>query len=141
MGYIEVFNQIDQNLSSRIGTLKKRQEELIDEKKQLLETKQKVHSFLSDAHEIKKVLDFSPELVHSIQAELYKIFQPESKLEIQDTKNVTKVKLNSEQTTPNPKPEKKETQPKRKQATVNNEKQEPIKVFNFVDIEGKNTSF
>ncbi len=136
MEYINLFNRLDQDLSQRIEDLQRQQEELIEQKKYLLEAKQKVHCFLSDAYEIKQILDFKPELVTSLQGELNKIFEGDIQdmnleensegVEIKELDSVTEEdeELNLDQ-----------------QMVIDTDEQEPIKIFKFVDTEGKDTSY
>ena len=135
MDYIEVFNQLDQKLSDKIDRLQKQQEHLLQQKKHLVETKQKIQGFLTDAYEMKKLLDFNSELSQSVQTELNRIFKSEGKVKLVNNNHnnqPTNVESNAD-TSKNL-----ELDP---QVVIETEDQEPIRIFQFVDSEGKNTSF
>lgn len=136
MEYLNFFNQLDQDLSQRIEDLERQQEELIEQKKYLLEAKQKVHCFLSDAYEIKQVLDFKPELVTSLQAELNKIFQGETQY-----KNLGKQSEKTDGKLNNLSREEEDKLNLEPQMVIDADEKKPIKIFNFVDSEGKKTVY
>lgn len=136
MGYTNVFSKLDQDLSNQIKTLQAKQQELLEKKKNLLAKKQKIQGFLSDAEEVRKILESEPELIDSLQVELVKIFTANSqpKLPIKKEANIT---ANLEES-PEKNPEIKVSSSSKK-ITPSNE--ESIKIFQFVDAQGKNTSF
>lgn len=134
MEYLNIFNQLDQKYSQKIEDLQRQQEEWIEKKKYLLEAKQKVHCFLSDAYEIKQVLDFQPELITSIQAELSKIFRGEIHPENLG-ENYVKSEGKKAESLVDDLPD---LDP---QMVIDADEQEPIKIFKFVDSEGKDTSY
>ena len=74
MSYLNVFNKLDQDITGQIQNLQVKQQELMEKKKNLSMTKQKIQTFLSSATEIKQMLESQPELVKSLQKELVKIF-------------------------------------------------------------------
>ena len=139
MDYIEVFNQLDQKLSDKIERLQKQQEHLLEQKKHLVEAKQKIDGFLTNAYEMKKLLDFNSELVQSVQVELNKIFKFEGKAKILNDNN-SKL-TNSKQTLAESNPDISKNLELDPQLVIETEDQEPIRIFKFVDSEGKNTSF
>jgi hypothetical protein len=135
MEYLNLFNQLDQNLSQKIEDLQKQQEELIEQKKYLLEAKQKIHCFLSDAYEIKQVLDFQPELVTSLQAELNKIFQGEtSSKNLRENSDKVNSKIDNLIT-------EEDEELNLDEIVIDTDEQEQIKIFKFVDSQGKDASY
>ncbi|BAQ66222.1 hypothetical protein [Geminocystis sp. NIES-3709] len=136
MGYTNVFSKLDQDLSNQIKTLQAKQQELLERKKNLLAKKQKIQGFLTDAQEVRKILDAEPELIESLQIELAKIFTANNqpKLPIKKENNVT---VNLEE----PKDKNKEVKTFTPSTSVNLQEEESIKIFQFVDAQGKNTSF
>ncbi|MGI0479504.1 hypothetical protein ACN4EE_01805 [Geminocystis sp. CENA526] len=136
MGYTNVFSKLDQDLSNQIKTLQVKQQELLERKKNLLAKKQKIQGFLSDAQEVRKILDSEPELIDSLQIELAKIFTADSqpKLPIKKESNVT---ANLEQSSEKNQESKVSSSPKK----ITPPDEESIKIFQFVDAQGKNTSF
>lgn len=136
MGYTNIFAKLDQDLSNQIKTLQTKQQELLERKKHLLTKKQKIQGFLADAQEVRKMLDSEPELIESLQIELSKIFTSnnQAKLPIKKESNVT---TNLEESN-RPNQENKTSLPPKK---VTLPEEESIKIFQFVDAQGKNTSF
>jgi hypothetical protein len=136
MGYTNVFSKLDQDLSNQIKTLQAKQQELLERKKNLLAKKQKIQGFLSDAQEIRKMLDSEPELIESLQIELSKVFTPNNqpKLPIKKESNIT---MNLEESNL----ENKETKTSSPAKKITPPEEESIKIFQFVDAQGKNTSF
>ncbi len=138
MEYIDFFEQIDQDLSQQMKSLQKKQEELIEQKKIFLETKQKIHGFLSDAHEMKQLLESHPDLVELVRTELNKMFKVDSS---SSNPPLNKQTNQSEKTTKVA--QKKEVSQGKKEPVKlppdNLEKQEKIEIFNFVDMDGKST--
>ncbi len=135
MDYIEVFNQLDQKLSHKIERLQKQQEHLLQQKKHLVETKQKIQGFLTDAYEMKKLLDFNSELSQSVQTELNRIFKSEGKVKLVNNNH------NNQQTNVESDADTSKNLELDPQVVIETEDQEPIRIFQFVDSEGKNTSF
>jgi hypothetical protein len=134
MEYIELFNQLDQQISSKIEDLQKQQEKLLERKKYLLDTKQKIHSFLSDAYQMKQLLDFNSDLAQSVKAELNKIFQGEKELNYLKNNQVNQPKIES-------RPNLLNNQDLEPQVVIDTSQEEPIKLYKFVDSDGKDTSF
>lgn len=136
MGYTNVFSKLDQDLSNQIKTLQAKQQELLERKKNLLAKKQKIQGFLADAQEVRKMLDSESELIESLQIELSKVFTPNNqpKLPIKKEGNVT---MNLEESNLQNKETKTSPPPKK----VTPPEEESIKIFQFVDAQGKNTSF
>jgi len=136
---MNIFDKLEQDISNQIQSLQAKQQELIEKKKYLATTKEKIQNFLTSAQEIQQIVRGEPELLKSIQKELGKIFSshnnPQPKLPIK--------KENS--TTPNLEspPENKPIDSALKSAdnSDDTEEGEAIKIFNFVDAQGKNTSF
>ncbi|NCO74473.1 MAG: hypothetical protein GW795_10940 [Cyanobacteria bacterium] len=131
MGYVNVFSKLDQDISIQIKSLQAKQQELIEKKKNLLATKQKIQGFLSDAQEIKKTLEFEPDLIKSLHMELNKIFT--SNIPVKKEENIAaNLEYSNEKINNN--------------KVVNNSsnlppEEESLKIFKFIDSQGKNTSF
>lgn len=134
MEYIEIFNQIDREISNKIEYLQKQQDKLLERKKYLLDTKQKIHCFLSDAYEMRQLLNFSPDLAESVNAELNKIFQGEENLRIESKNQLNDSKIESTL-------DFMDNQDLDSQMVIDAEQEEPIKIYKFVDSDGKDTSF
>lgn len=130
MQYIEVFNQLDQNISDKIQDFQKQQEKLIAKKKYLLETKQKIHCFLNDAYEMKKLLDFNADLTEAVNDELNKIFQGEDKVKPTQTNQTKPTIVESNPSLVN-------NEDLDAELVIDAEQEEPIKIYKFVDSEGK----
>jgi hypothetical protein len=136
MGYANVFTKLDQDISIQIKNLQAKQQELIEKKKNLLATKQKIQGFLTDAQEIKKILTSQPELIKSIESELSKIFTTDSQPKLPIKKEAILL-TNLEY----PAPESRDSQVSDHANNFESEEEESIKIFKFVDTQGKNTSF
>lgn len=135
MEYIDLFEQIDQDLSARVKDLQKKQEQLIEQQKNLVETKQKIHAFLSDAHEMKLLLEFQPDLVEVVRGELNKIFATDSS-ENQKGLNKDKNKVIKQEKN---EPKSEILADEKKIKKEKSEEQEKIEIFNYVDMQGKST--
>jgi hypothetical protein len=136
MGYANVFTKLDQDISNQIKNLQTKQQELIEKKKNLLATKQKIQGFLTDAQEIKKILAFEPELIQSVESELNKIFTTDTQPNL-PIKKESLLPSNLEYSIS-------ETQDNKVSDNTNNlesEEEESLKIFKFIDTQGKNTSF
>jgi len=126
-----IFGPYDQDISIQIKSLQAKQQELIEKKKNLLATKQKIQGFLSDAQEIKKTLEFEPDLIKSLHMELNKIFT--SNIPVKKEENIAaNLEYSNEKINNN--------------KVVNNSsnlppEEESLKIFKFIDSQGKNTSF
>ena len=84
---------------------------------------------------MKKLLDFNSELSQSVQTELNRIFKSEGKVKLVNNHHhnqQTNVESNAD-TSKNL-----ELEP---QVAIETDDQEPIRIFQFVDSEGNNTSF
>lgn len=136
MGFTNVFAKLDQDLSNQIKNLQTKQQELIERKKNLLAKKQKIQGFLTDAQEIRKILESEPELISCLQTELNKIFGVESQPKL-PIKKEADVSSNLEETSD----KKKEIKAYNPPQNINSSEEESIKIFQFVDAQGKNTSF
>lgn len=134
MEYIKVFDQLDQQISKKIEDLQKQQDKLLERKKYLVETKQKIHCFLSDAYQMKQSLNFNSDLVQSVNLELNKIFQGEGNLKFLENNEIKQAKMESNS-------ELSSHQDLEPQVEIDAEQEEPIKIYKFVDSEGKNTQF
>jgi hypothetical protein len=137
MEYIEIFNQLDHEISDKVEELQKQQERLLERKKYLLETKQKIHCFLSDAYEMKQLLDFNPQLSETVNLELTKIFQNEGEFKIGE-ENVAEEK---EELETNVDYLKEEDLDYDLDINTEVEEEQPIKLYKFVDSHGKDTQF
>ncbi|HIK36450.1 MAG: hypothetical protein NZ901_12545 [Geminocystis sp.] len=130
-----IFDKLEQDLTTQIQQLQAKQQELLEKKKHISSLREKVDEFLANAREIRKSVEFEPELLKFLQKELTKIFQPTL------TSHASpKLPLNP---IPPGHPADLETD---KPTSVNLEKEaeveeESFKVFRFVDAQGKNTSF
>lgn len=136
MGYANVFTKLDQDISSQIKQLQTKQQELIEKKKNLLATKQKIQGFLNDAQEIKNILASNPELVKSVESELNKIFTLNSQPKLPIKKEAI--------LPPNLEYSDAETLDNKVVDDNNNlesQEEESLKIFKFIDTQGKNTSF
>lgn len=136
MGYANVFTKLDQDISSQIKNLQTKQQELIEKKKNLLATKQKIQGFLTDAQEIKKILASQPELIQSVESELNKIFTTDTQPKL-PIKKESLLPTNLEYSVS-------EIQENKVPDNTNNlesEEEESLKIFKFIDTQGKNTSF
>jgi hypothetical protein len=170
MDYVALLNQLDRKLSNQIDGLQKKQEQLLEQKKSLLETKQKIDGFLSDAHEMKRLLNFDPELINSVSVELKKIFNSQNQLN-RSTENIhqptdlqsnltSQPEANYSKSAPKAQPQSSRTPPPPEsnseenlslepdldldlepQVIIDDQEQEPIRIFKFVDADGKDTSF
>ncbi|MBL1209263.1 hypothetical protein [Geminocystis sp. GBBB08] len=136
MGYANVFSKLDQDISNQIKNLQAKQQELIEKKKNLLATKQKIQGFLTDAQEIKKILASQPELIKSIESELSKIFTTDSQPKL-PIKKEAHLLTNLEY----PSTEIKDNNVSVKSNNLDSEEEESLKTFTFLDTQGKNTSF
>ncbi len=143
MEYIEVFNKLDQKLSNKIDELQKQQEKLLERKKYLLETKQKIHCFLSDAYEMKQLLDFNPDLIHSVSSELGKIFTEGKSLDFKKTNQIkASEELESMMEAPiESSSDFMNTQDLDPSLVIDSDEEEPIKIYKFIDSDGKDTAF
>ena len=74
MGYSNIFQKLDQDLTSQLQTLQAQQKELLEKKKKLSDTQEKIQNFLDSAQEVKDIIGAEPELMKSIRSELGKIF-------------------------------------------------------------------
>jgi len=135
MEYIDLFEQIDQDLSARVKDLQKKQEQLIEQKKNLVETKQKIHAFLSDAHEMKLLLEFHPDLIEVVRGELNKIFSADTS---DNKKSLSKEKNKVVKQDKN-EPKSEVSPDEKKIKKEKSEEQEKIEIFNYVDMQGKST--
>jgi uncharacterized protein (DUF3084 family) len=135
MGYANVFTKLDQDISTQIKNLQTKQQELIEKKKSLLATKQKIQGFLSDAQEIKKILASQPELIKSVESELNKIFAVDSQPKL-PIKKESFLPTNLEYSISEIKDNKVVDNPNNLES-----EEESLKVFKFIDTQGKNTSF
>lgn len=136
MGYANVFTKLDQDISNQIKNLQTKQQELIEKKKSLLATKQKIQGFLTDAQEIKKILASQPELIQSVESELNKIFTTDMQPKLPIKKEAI-LPTNLEYSLS-------ETQDNKVSDNTDNlelEEEESLKIFKFIDTQGKNTSF
>ncbi|MBE9222121.1 hypothetical protein IQ215_05370 [Cyanobacterium stanieri LEGE 03274] len=136
MEYVDIFEKIEGDLSQRVKDLQKKQQELLEQKKFLTEAKQKIHGFLSDANEIRQVLEFHPHLVEVVREELDKIFAvnaPSHNLKLPNT--------NPRKTSPNnPLPQSKEVEVNLPTEGMKKTKEpEKIQFFPYVNMEGKTT--
>lgn len=136
MGYTNIFSKLDQDLSNQIKTLQAKQQELLERKKNLLAKKQKIQGFLADAQEVRKMLDSEPELIDSLQEELEKIFTANNQGKLSGQKE-TNLTANLEES-PQKNQENKVSSSAKKTTSPH---EESIKIFQFVDAQGKNTSF
>ena len=134
MEYVKVLNQLDQQISEQIEDLQKQQDELLERKKYLLDTKQKIHCFLSDAYQMKQSLDFDSDLVQSVNMELNKIFQGNGDLKFLENNEIKQANKQSNSQLNN-------NQDLDSQILIDAEQEEPIKIYKFVDSEGKDTQF
>lgn len=134
MEYVKVLNQLDQQISEQIEDLQKQQDELLERKKYLLDTKQKIHCFLSDAYQMKQSLDFDSDLVQSVNLELNKIFQGNGDLKFLENNEIKQANKQSNSQLNN-------NQDLDSQILIDAEQEEPIKIYKFVDSEGKDTQF
>ncbi len=138
MGYSNIFQKLDQDLTSQLQTLQAQQKELLEKKKKLSDTQEKIQNFLDSAQEVKDIIGAEPELMKSIRSELGKIFTVNS--------NGNSPKLPIKKTETESVVEEKETGGESPMdADLNIEdlnigEESPIADFNFVDADGKNTS-
>ena len=138
MGYSNIFQKLDQDLTSQLQTLQAQQKELLEKKKKLSDTQEKIQNFLDSAQEVKDIIGAEPELMKSIRSELGKIFTVNS--------NGNSPKLPIKKTETESVVEEKETGGESPMdADLNLEdlnigEESPIADFNFVDADGKNTS-
>ncbi|MGY6530092.1 MAG: hypothetical protein ACXITR_09200 [Cyanobacterium sp.] len=134
MEYVDIFEKIDGDLSQRVKDLQKKQQELLEQKKFLTEAKQKIHGFLSDANEIRQVLEFHPNLVEVVRDELDKIFvvnSPSHNLKLPNTRTT---KNN------NSLPQSQEVEVNLPTERLKKAKEpEKIQFFPYVNMEGKAT--
>lgn len=131
-----IFDRLEQDLTTQIQQLQAKQQELLEKKKHISSLREKIDEFLTAAKQIRKDVDFEPELIKFLQKELNRIFQPSL-----SSHSSPKLPLNP----PHP------NHPSHPQTdtptSVNLEKEEAevdeesFKVFTFVDAQGKNTSF
>ena len=136
---MNIFDKLEQDLSSQIESLQAKQQELIEKKKNLLAKREKIQNFLSSAQEIRQMVESEPELLKSIQKELGKIFvshsNPQPKLPIKKDNNTTPNLETPSVSNPS------DASVDKMPHSENSEEEESIKIFNFVDAQGKNTSF
>ncbi|BAQ62506.1 hypothetical protein GM3708_2912 [Geminocystis sp. NIES-3708] len=136
MGYANVFTKLDQDISTQIKHLQAKQQELIEKKKNLLATKQKIQGFLTDAQEIKNILASQPELVKSVESELNKIFTIDSQPKLPIKKEAilpTNLEYSDSETHDNKIDD--------NNNNLESQEEESLKIFKFIDTQGKNTSF
>ena len=129
MGYVNIFQKLDKDIAEQLQELQIQQKELLEKKKNLLNTKQEIQNFLNSAQEVKKLVESEPELLKSLRTELGQIFVMNSspKLPRKQPEN-TKANL-----------EKKPSPSLSPRKSINLE-EESIDEFNFVDAQGKNKS-
>ena len=129
MGYVNIFQKLDKNIAEQLQELQIQQKELLEKKKNLLNTKQEIQNFLNSAQEIKKLVESEPELLKSLRTELGQIFVMNSspKLPRQQLENTT---ANLE----------KKPSPSLSPRKSINLEEESIDDFNFVDAQGNNKS-
>ncbi len=128
MGYANVFTKLDQDISTQIKNLQAKQQELIEKKKNLSATKQKIQGFLTDAQEIKKIIASQPELIKSIEIELSKIFTADSQSQL-PVKKGTNLPTNLEYSSSESQDGKVSDNPN----DLELEEEESIKIFKFID--------
>lgn len=131
MGYVNIFQKLDQNIAEQLEELQTQQQELLEKKKKLLSTKQEIQKFLNSAQEIKKLVASEPELLKSLRAELGQIFA----INNNNTPKVPRKKIDNSKANLEPK----SVSPPSTTKSINLE-EESISDFNFVDAQGKNKS-
>ncbi len=131
MGYVNIFQKLDQDIANKLQKLQVEQQQLLEKKKSLLGTKLEIQKFLNSAEDVKKLVDSEPELLKSLRLELGKIFS------LQTPKLPVKI---SENNTPNLEQnfEEESSQTPTPGISIKLE-EESINDFNFVDAQGKNT--
>ncbi|AFZ47596.1 hypothetical protein Cyast_1635 [Cyanobacterium stanieri PCC 7202] len=135
MEYVDIFERIEGDLSDRVKDLQKKQQELLEQKKFLTEAKQRIHGFLSDAHEIRQVLEFHPSLIEVVRGELDKIFAVNS-----PSHNLQLPKAKGGKIPDNSPPQSKEVEVNLPTEGMKKPKDpEKIKFFPYVNMEGKTT--
>lgn len=134
---MNIFEKLEQDITNQIESLQAKQQELIEKKKNLVVKREKIQNFLSSAQEMKQLLESEPELLKLVQKELGKIFVSHSSLQPK-----LPIKKDSN-TTPNLESSG-ENHPPDATKVVQDEdigEEESIKIFKFVDAQGKKTSF
>lgn len=99
-------------------------------------TKQKIQGFLTDAQEIKNILASQPELVKSVESELNKIFTIDSQPKLPIKKEAilpTNLEYSDSETHDNKIDD--------NNNNLESQEEESLKIFKFIDTQGKNTSF
>lgn len=136
---MNIFDKLEQDLSSQIQSLQAKQQELIEKKKNLVVKKEKIQNFLSSAQEVRQMIELEPELLKSVQKELGKIFvshnPQQPKLPIKKEGNITPNLESASESTPH------DSEVDNIANSDESEEEESIKIFKFVDAQGKNTSF
>jgi len=135
---MNIFDKLEQDLSSQIQSLQAKQQELIEKKKNLVAKREKIQNFFCSAQEVKQMIESDPELLKSVQKELGKIFTSHSNPQ-------PKLPIKKDNPTPNlESPAETKSSDASIDKVVNSEdgeEEESIKIFNFVDAQGKSTSF
>ncbi len=136
---MNIFDKLEQDLSSQIQSLQAKQQELMEKKKNLVVKKEKIQNFLSSAQEVRQMIESEPELLKSVQRELGKIFvshnNQQPKLPIKKEGNITPNLESSSESPPY------DSEADNIANSDESEAEESIKIFQFVDAQGKNTSF
>lgn len=133
---MNIFDKLEQELNNQIHSLQAKQQELIEKKKNLVAKREKIQNFLSSAQEVKTIIESEPELIKSVQKELGKIFafhnNQQPKLPIKkDNSSTPNLESPSENTSSG-------SSVGNTANTQENDDEESIKIFNFVDAQGKN---
>jgi hypothetical protein len=137
MGYVNIFQKLDQDIAEQLQDLQIQQKELLEKKKNLLNTKQEIQKFLNSAQEVKKLVESQPELLKSLRVEIGQIFA------INNTPQLPRQKLDNSKASLDKEVEKKPSEPFSQIKSINLEEKsmkESINDFNFVDAQGKNKS-
>ena len=136
MGYVNIFQKLDKDIAEQLQELQIQQKELLEKKKNLLNTKQEIQNFLNSAQEVKKLVESEPELLKSLRTELGQIFVMNNspKLPRKQPENTT---ANLEK---QPSPSLSQPSPSLSPRKSINLEEESIDDFNFVDAQGKNKS-
>lgn len=134
---MNIFEKLEQDISNQIESLQAKQQELIEKKKNLVVMREKIQDFLSSAQEVKQMIELEPELLKIVQKELGKIFashsNPQPKLPIKKESNITPNLESPAENTPS-----NSTKVVEEEDTG---EEDSIKIFKFVDAQGKKTSF
>ena len=147
MGYANIFQKLEQDIANQLKTLEAKQKQLVEKQKVLVNTRAKIQTFLNSAEEIKKAIEKEPELMKSVRSELGQIFNlstinynpspAQPKLLITKEESLTP---NLEELMTETKTDQSQEQNSSQNSEVEEDEDEIIKDFKFVDAHGNNKS-